>query len=410
METAGQVAELVSGFLAAEEPWLVAVRRYLHAHPELGHAEHRTTELVRNRLASAGLTPKVLSGGTGLLCDIGIGDGPLVALRADLDALPLADEKDVPYRSTVPGVCHACGHDVHTTVLLGAGLALAHLADAGWLPGRVRLIFQPAEELTPGGAVDVVEADGLDGVQRIFALHCDPRTDVGQVGVRSGPITAAADRFQVRLRGPGGHTSRPHLTADLVYALAKVVTEVPAALSRRVDPRSGLSVVWGQISAGTVANAIPETGVANATVRVLDPLAWQAAPGLLRELALAAVAPYGVEVDVTYQRGVPPVVNDPFATELLSQGIKTALGLDAVVPTEQSLGGEDFGWYLEKVPGSLGRLGVRAPDSPIGMDLHRGMFDVDERSIAVGVRVLVATAVIALEAGWPVEGAPEFRQ
>src|SRR5664280_1220516 len=242
METAGQVAELVSGFLAAEEPWLVAGRRYLHAQPELGHAEHRTTELVRNRLASAGLTPKVLSGGTGLLCDIGIGDGPLVALRADLDALPLADEKDVPYRSTVPGVCHACGHDVHTTVLLGAGLALAHLADAGWLPGRVRLIFQPAEELTPGGAVDVVEADGLDGVQRIFALHCDPRTDAGQAGLRSGPITAAADRFQVRLRGPGGHTSRPHLTADLVYALAKVVTEVPAALSRR----GGFRVVPGE--------------------------------------------------------------------------------------------------------------------------------------------------------------------
>src|SRR5450759_6012362 len=245
-------------FLAAHEAELIEFRRDLHAHPELANAEHRTTRRVALRLAAEGLRPVILPKGTGLIVDIGSeqdsdAERPVVALRADLDALPMADEKDVPYRSTVPGVCHACGHDVHTTVLLGAGMFLAHLADAGWMPGRVRLIFQPAEELTPGGAVDVVEADGLDGVQRIFALHCDPRTDAGQVGVRSGPITAAADRFQVRLRGPGGHTSRPHLTADLVYALAKVVTEVPAALSRRVDPRSGLSVVWGQISAGRPA-------------------------------------------------------------------------------------------------------------------------------------------------------------
>jgi amidohydrolase len=396
---AAQLSTQLARFLEAEEPWLIAVRRHLHAHPELGLAEHQTTELVRSRLASAGLTPKLLPGGTGLLCDIGTAPGPLVALRADLDALPLSDEKDVAYRSTVAGVCHACGHDVHTTILLGAGLALAQLADADQLPGRVRLIFQPAEELTPGGAVDAVDADALVGVGRIYALHCDPRTDVGLVGVRSGPITAAADRLQVRLRGPGGHTSRPHLTADLVYALAKVVTEVPAALSRRVDPRSGLSVVWGQISAGTVANAIPETGVANATVRVLDSEAWQSAPGLLRELTLAAAAPYGVEVEITYQRGVPPVINDPFATELLSQGIKAALGPDATVPTEQSLGGEDFGWYLQHVPGSLGRLGVRGPDTLTGMDLHRGTFDVDESSIAVGVRVLVSTALTALDAG-----------
>ncbi|MCU0266287.1 MAG: amidohydrolase, partial [Actinomycetia bacterium] len=240
---------------------LVALRRDLHAHPELGRAEVRTTRVVRDRLAAAGLQPRVLPGGSGLVCDVGIGESA-VALRADLDALPLPDEKDVPYRSTVPGRCHACGHDVHTAILVGAGLVLAELGQAARLPGRVRLIFQPAEESTPGGALDVIAAGGLEGVERLFALHCDPRADVGTIGLRTGPITGSADHVLVRVSGPGGHTARPHLTADVVYALARAVTDVPAVLSRRVDPRAGLSLVWGRIQAGGAHNAIPQVGEA----------------------------------------------------------------------------------------------------------------------------------------------------
>src|SRR5712692_8509453 len=253
------MADDLDAFLAAHEAELIEFRRDLHAHPELGYHEHRTTRRVALRLAAAGLRPVILPKGTGMLVDVGNGahDGPLVALRADLDALPLSDEKDVPYRSTVPDVCHACGHDVHTTVLLGAGLFLAEQAAAGVLPGRVRLVFQAAEEAA-GGALDVLAAGGIASVGRIFTLHCDPRLDAGQLGVRSGAITAACDRIEVRVSGPGGHTARPHLTADLVYALGKILTEVPAALSRRVDPRSSLSLVWGRVSAGTVANAIPD--------------------------------------------------------------------------------------------------------------------------------------------------------
>jgi len=249
-------------FLAEHEAELIEFRRDLHAHPELAFNEHRTTRRVALRLAAAGLRPVILPKGTGMLVDIGseqvpYTERPVVALRADMDALPMTDDKDVPYRSTVPNVCHACGHDVHTTVLLGAGLFLAEQAAAGALPGRVRLVFQPAEEAA-GGALDVLAASGMASVGRIFALHCDPRLDAGQLGVRSGAITAACDRVQVRVSGPGGHTARPHLTADLVYALGKILTEVPAALSRRVDPRSSLSLVWGRVSAGTVANAIPD--------------------------------------------------------------------------------------------------------------------------------------------------------
>src|SRR5690606_15506628 len=284
----------LDAFLAEVEPELVDFRRDLHMHPELAFAEYRTTQRIAARLSAAGLEPAVLPKGTGLICDVGSGDGPTIALRADIDALALPDEKDVPYRSTVPGVCHACGHDVHTTVVLGAALFLARQAEAGLLPGRVRMIFQPAEEL-PGGALEIMAAGGLTGVDRIFGLHCDPKVDVGQVGLRVGAITSACDKIAVHVAGPGGHTARPHLTADLVFALAKILTELPAALSRRVDPRSSLSLVWGHVRAGTVANAIPDEGVAEGTVRCLDEAAWNDAPKLIESLLGSVASAYGVD-------------------------------------------------------------------------------------------------------------------
>jgi amidohydrolase len=390
----------LGAFLAEHEAELIDFRRDLHAHPELAFNEHRTTRRVALRLAAAGLRPVILPKGTGLLVDIGseqvpYTERPVVALRADLDALPMADDKDVPYRSTVPDVCHACGHDVHTAVLLGAGLFLAQQAAAGLLPGRVRLIFQPAEEAA-GGALDVLAAGGIASVGRIFALHCDPRLDAGQLGVRSGAITAACDRIEVHVSGPGGHTARPHLTADLVYALGKILTEVPAALSRRVDPRSSLSLVWGKVSAGTVANAIPDDGVAEGTVRCLDDEAWHTAPDLLKGLIDSVASAYGVQAEVNYQRYVPPTVNDQASTAMISAAALGVLGAGQVVQTPQSLGGEDFAWYLESIPGALARLGTRVPGTVVSHDIHQPTFDVDERAIGVGVRVMAATAINAL--------------
>lgn len=383
-------------YLTESESQLVEMRRDLHRHPELGFAEHRTSRLVAQRLAAAGLHPRPLPKGTGLICDVGSGDRIPVALRADIDALPLTDEKSVPYRSTISGACHACGHDVHTTVLLGVAEFLARLDAAGTLPGRVRLIFQPAEEVLPGGALEVLAADGLSGVEQVFALHCDPRIDVGQVGLRAGPITAATDRIVVRLSGPGGHTARPHLTADVVYALGKVVTELPAVLSRRVDPRAALSLVWGRINAGSAPNAIPDEGVAEGTVRCLDDEAWHRAPDLLKELLHAVTAGYDVQAELEYVRGVPPTVNAAGSIEMLRAAAESELGPEAIVLTPTSLGGEDFGWYLEAVSGALARLGVRAPDATEELDLHRGSFDVDERAIATGVRFMAASALTSL--------------
>jgi amidohydrolase len=374
---------------------LIALRRDLHAHPELAFAEVRTTRVIRDRLEEAGLPARILPVGTGLVCDVGQ-DGPTVALRADMDALPISDEKDVAYRSTIPGLAHACGHDLHTAIQVGAALVLADLEQEGLLPGRARLIFQPAEESLTGGAQDVIEADEVEGVDCIFALHCDPRTDAGQVGIRSGAITSAADKVGVRLVGPGGHTARPHLTADLVYALAKIATDVPAALSRRVDPRNGVSLVWGKIAAGSAANAIPQAGELEGTLRCLEISAWEDAPDLVTHLIEEIAEMYSAKVQIDYRRGVPPVVNNGRCTDWLEQAALEELGVGSVVLAEQSLGGEDFAWYLRDIPGSLARLGVRTPGDREFRDLHQGVFDADERSIGIGVRLMVGAAVRAL--------------
>jgi amidohydrolase len=263
------------------------------------------------------------------------------------------------------------------------------------LDGRVRLIFQPAEEV-PGGALDVLAAGGIASADRIFALHCDPRLDLGKIGTRAGPITAACDKIAVRVAGPGGHTARPHLTADLVYALGKIITELPAALSRRVDPRSSLSLVWGRVSAGTAANAIPDDGVVEGTVRCLDDQAWHAAPDLLKALLESVASAYGVLADLTYTRNVPPTVNEAVSTAMIDAAAERVLGPDSITSAPQSLGGEDFAWYLESIPGSLARLGTRTPGSADDFDIHQASFDVDERAIGVGVKLMAATALTAI--------------
>ncbi len=387
-------------FLAVHEAELISFRRDLHAHPELSYHEHRTTRRVSEQLAAAGLRPVTLPKGTGLIAEIGdpAASGPVVGLRADLDALPITDEKNVPYRSTVPNACHACGHDVHTTVLLGAGLFLASRAARSGLPGRVRLVFQPGEEVGTG-AMDVMAAGGIASVDRMFALHCDPRLDVGKLGTRIGPITAARDKITVRVSGPGGHTARPHLTGDLVYALGKIITELPAALSRRVDPRSSLSLVWGRVSAGSAANVIPDDGVVEGTVRCLDDEAWHQAPELIKALVDSVASAYGVIAEIDYVRDVPPTINESTSTAILESAAAQVLGPEGAVPTQQSLGGEDFAWYLESIPGAMARLGTRTPGSADDFDIHQPTFNVDERAIAIGVRLMVATALGAMGTG-----------
>jgi amidohydrolase len=397
MDTAALITQVVDD--SADE--LVALRRDIHAHPELSWGELRTTRLFAHHLEGLGwtITPMPRSG---LVAERGPEPARprekairTVALRADMDALPVQDVTADPWASTVDGVAHACGHDLHVTCLLGAARALTELDRNGMLAGRVRLLLQPAEETMPGGALHLINQGALDGVDQIFALHADPAVDAGQVGLRPGPITSASDHVTIRLSGPGGHTSRPHRSADVTFALAALATQLPAILSRRLDPRAGASLVWGMVRAGSAPNVIPHEGLLSGTVRILDAVAWAEAEPIVRSAVADIVRPFGVEAVTDYTRGVPPVVNDDACHQILVRAVMDVLGPTGQVATYQSLGGEDFGWYLERVPGAMFRLGVRTPGGPT-YDLHQGNLRVDDRAVAVGAKVLAAAAAEAL--------------
>lgn len=376
---------------------LVAVRRYLHANPELSRQEHATTAFIVQRLVAAGLRPRVLSGGTGVVCDVGPAPGagpdhtPTVALRGDIDALAMNDETDTGHRSTVAGVAHACGHDVHTTVVLGAGLYLAHVQHH--LPGRVRLIFQHAEEVVPGGARDVIAEAGLDGVDAIVGVHCEPKIDVGSIGLRRGEITSAADRVRITLRGPGGHTARPELTVDLVQVLAKLIAELPPLVAAAVADVAAVKVVFGSVHSGDAGNVIPSHAELRASVRTPSVEGWTLLPGIVERSIHEVLADTGADVEIEYVHGIPPVRNDPAVTDAVAAAIAGELAGHQVVEAPQSWGGDDFAWYTQLVPGTYVRLGTHDPsgDGP-RLDIHSGRFDVDERAIPIGVRLLVASA------------------
>ena len=375
---------------------LLEIRRDLHAHPELSRAETRTTAVIADRLALAGVSARLLPG-TGLLCEGGAPDPDYrVALRADMDALPVRERTGLPFASQVSGVCHACGHDVHTVALLGAIIALKECEDQLIEAGlAVRGIFQPAEEVIPGGAEEAIHAGAMEGVDMAFAVHCDPTLDVGQIGVREGPLTAACDSITVSLHGRGGHTSRPQLTEDLTYALAKIITDVPAALSRRLDPRAGAALVWGSVHAGKASNVIPSTGECAGTLRMLDAHAWLTVGPLLEEIVQGVAAPYAVTAKLERIKGVPPVVNtaDAIAVMRLAAGPSGLIS----VPTQQSLGGEDFSWYLAHSPGAMVRLGTRTHGGQT-YDLHQGDLVVDEEAVTLGARVLANAAILSIPA------------
>ncbi|WP_068163513.1 amidohydrolase [Rhodococcus phenolicus] len=366
---------------------LVAWRRDLHAHPELAFAEHRTTALVRDHLRSLGLDPVTLPRGTGLWCDVGPPTPHCLALRADLDALPLTEATGLPFASTVDGVCHACGHDGHTAMLMGAAAELAENPP----PQRVRLIFQPAEETTPGGALDVVAAGALDGATKIFALHCAPQLEVGRLATRAGPITSSSATVTVHLSSTGGHSARPYLTGDLIHAAAVLVTGLASVLDRRIDARSATVLTWGRISAGHVGNAIPESGELVGTLRSASHTTWRELEPLVRRTVGELLAPYDVGHELIFAQGVPPVVNDPDCAADLLAAIETVVGLDNLAEAQQSSGGEDFAWYLEEVPGAMARLGVWDGVGP-RCDLHRPEFTLDERALVHGMRTFVALA------------------
>lgn len=387
-------ADAIAAAVERIEPDLIALRRDLHAHPEPSWEEVRTTEVLRGRLLAAGIPAEVAPTGTGVIADVGTGP-PIVAIRGDIDALRLDDVKEVPYRSTVPGICHACGHDVHATAALGAGLALAEVLATSGITGSVRLLLQPAEEIVPGGAVRLVEAGVVDGIDLVLGLHGDPSLPVGTVGISPGPITSAADLIEIRLHGPGGHTARPHQSVDLVHAAARVAVDLPTSMARLVDPRDGLNLTFGMVGAGHAPNVIPTDAVLRGSLRSAGRGAWDAAPELLPRLIASIVEPLGATWELDHRRGAPPIVNDERAAALLAAAAAEVVGADGVGPTAQSTGGEDFSWYGEVAALGYLRLGVRPP-GVAPYDLHSAAFDVDEAAIGFGARILAGAALAAL--------------
>ena len=379
------ISTFVNAWFDSHRAEVISWRRHIHRHPETSNNEVETTNFIARTLKEYGLQPQRFPE-TGLMVDIGP-DTELgrLAFRADIDALPVTEVTGLEYTSENPGTMHACGHDVHTTIALGLACAMADYQSEHSLELGLRIIFQPAEEVWVGGATDVIEWGALEGVNSIFAVHVEPKLRVGRIGVRAGAITSATDVVELEVKGPGGHTSRPHLSADVVYALGKVITELPALLSRRVDPRTGTVLVFGQVNSGYAPNAMPESGTLTGTMRTADIAIWRDMQNLFSELVDQVLAPVGVEHELTYHRGVPPVLNDDVSTALLASAAQ-AIDPQAVVQAPQSSGGEDFSWYLEHVPGSMARLGCWSGEGE-QHDLHMGDLNVDERCSGVGVKL-----------------------
>lgn len=391
------MTDAIKALVAAREHELRALRRRLHAHPELSWQETATTEMLRERLRVAGLDPIVLNRGTGLVCDVGdTSGGAVIALRADIDALAMADMTESEYRSRVPGVAHACGHDVHTAVVLGAGLVLRELVERGETPVGVRLIFEPAEESMPGGALDVIEEGWLDDVSKVFGVHCDPRLDVGQIGLRTGAITAASDIMEIEITGPGGHTARPHLTVDLTRVMGRVLTELPDAIVAAADSPEQVTVVFGAAHSGDAPNVIPARAVLRGSVRTADVDTWDRIGKILEAELAVLLEGTGAGWQVTHRRGVPPVHNDADATNIVTRAAIEVVGAAGVVENPRSMGGDTFAWYAQMVSACYARLGTHSGDGP-RLDLHASTFDVDERAIAIGVELLVRSALRAAE-------------
>ena len=367
----------------------ISVRHHLHAHPELSYQEFETSKFVQQQLSSFGISFEVKAT-TGVLGMIK-GKNPesrVIALRADMDALPIQEENEVSYKSTNPGVMHACGHDVHTTILLGAAKILNELKDE-W-EGTIKLLFQPGEERNPGGASYMIKEGVLESPrpQGIYGLHVHPGLDLGKLSFRKGRVMASADEIYITIKGKGGHAAAPHLTVDTILVASQLIISLQQVISRNNNPLSPSVLSICSIQGGHTTNVIPSEVKLMGTFRAMDE-SWRAkAHELIRNHAKGIAGATGAEIDLHIDVGYPTVDNDPVLTEKGWQLADAYMGKENVLETEMRMGAEDFGYYTQVIPGCFYRLGVRNTEKGIVHNVHTPKFDIDERAIETGIGMM----------------------
>ena len=372
-------------------PRLIEIRRHIHSHPELSGQEYQTAAFVAGVLSSNGIHVQEAVGKTGVVGEVqGTGsDARLLAIRTDMDALPIQERTGLEYASRGVGIMHACGHDVHTTVGLGTAMILSQLADE--LPGNVRFLFQPAEEIAQG-ARWMVQDGAMENVTAILSVHVFPSIPAGSIGVRYGSLTAAADDIEIIIMGESGHGARPHEAIDAIWIASQVITTLQQAISRTQNPLRPVVLSIGQINGGRAPNVIADQVKLLGTVRSLHPETSANLPGWISNIVASVCQSYGARYEVNYRAGVPGVQNDIALSQLLQIAAEEAWGCDRVqVLPEPSLGSEDFSMYLEHAPGMMFRLGVGFKDRAINYPLHHPQFEVDEAAIVTGVVTLAYT-------------------
>ncbi len=386
-------------------PGVIADRRDFHEHPELGFQEVRTAGIVAERLRALGVedirTGIAGTGVTGLIHGAGPGEARTVLLRADMDALPILEENDVDYVSQNPGVMHACGHDAHTAILLGTTRLLLDRRDQ--FAGTVKLLFQPAEELPPGGAKPMIDAGVLNDpkVDAAFGLHISQDNPVGVIDVRPGPAMAAADRFLLVIRGKGGHGAKPNDTIDPIVIGAQIVSALQTLVSRTIDPTEEAVVTVGTFQAGKAFNVIPDTAELGGTVRTFNARNRDLLEARIGEMASGIAAAMGATVDYTYTRGYPATVNNPEMTELVREEAAKVVGEDGVHEAPLMMGAEDFSYFLEEVPGAYWFVGSQNPERGLVWGHHHPRFDLDEAALAIGMESMVNVTLRYLNEGPP---------
>lgn len=376
----------------------VDIRRHLCQWPEVSGQEEKTSAMVVSVLKQLGIPVREKVGGFGVVGVIKGGrSGPTVALRADIDALPLYDRRDASYASKVPGVAHGCGHDAHTAILLGTAMVLSRVRDD--IPGQVKLIFQPAEETTSGASLMVSEGVLKNpDVECILALHCYPNLRAGEVGIKQGVTMAASDSFDIIIHGKGGHAARPHETVDAVLVAANVINSLHQIVSRRIDPLKPAVITLGVVRGGTARNVIADRVVIQGTMRCLDEGVRGKLMDSIREVLDGTTGSMGARYDLTFPERTPAVINDEKVTSLVTKAVTEILGAGAVRPVDEpTMGAEDFAFYLNQVPGCFVRLGTGGEGEETRYPLHSGYFDIDEGAITKGIAILSWAAIRLLE-------------